>query len=246
MQAALADEHRGEILRDGFLVVIAGPPNVGKSSLINAIARREAAIVSAEPGTTRDIVELQLNLGGLAVILADTAGVRDAEGNIEREGIRRGLERASSAGMVLWVMDATAPDPYLPPQLKGLEPVTLRVLNKSDLTSGPGAAVAGVKFGLAISTRTGEGLAALEREIGDAARRRTRDGEPSLITAARHRQHIQTARDAVEDFLSGPRDDLELRAEDLRRAAQAIGRLVGRVDAEEILGEIFGRFCIGK
>jgi tRNA modification GTPase len=247
LRAALDDGHRGEILRDGFRVVIAGPPNVGKSSLINALARREAAIVSAEAGTTRDIVELQLNLGGLAVVLADTAGVRPASGEVEREGIRRGLARAQQADLVLWVVDAAAPDLNLPPELhrlgeRGFLGSVLQVWNKGDLLLvGP---VGDDK--LVVSTLTGAGLGLLEAGILDLARARTHGGEAALITTARHRQQIAAAECATQSFLRGAKSDLELRAEDLRLASQAIGRLVGRVDAEEILGAIFGRFCIGK
>ncbi len=249
--AALDDAHRGEILRDGFRVVIAGPPNVGKSSLINALARREAAIVSPEAGTTRDIVELQLNLGGLAVVLADTAGVRTAEGGIEKEGIRRGLARASEADLVLWVVDAMNPDLNLPPELHrlsggGFQGEVLAVWNKSDLLTDTAVVARGDYSPLVVSTLTGTGLAVLETRIAAAARDRTRGGEAALITTARHRQQIGAAATAVDDFLAGQKNDLELRADDLRRASQAIGRLVGRVDAEEILGAIFGRFCIGK
>ena len=248
---ALDDDHRGEILRDGFRVVIAGPPNVGKSSLINAIARREAAIVSDEAGTTRDIVELQLNLGGLAVVLADTAGVRAAQGKIEREGIRRGLERARGADLVLWVMDARAPDPALPAELTGGAGHTIWLLNKIDL---PDAVETQARLlvpmsgqtWMAVSAVTGVGLGALEAIIATAARQRTRGGEMALITTARHRQQIAAAAAALQTFETGAKDVLELRAEDLRLASDAIGRLIGRVDAEEILGEIFGRFCIGK
>ena len=248
LRLALDDQHKGEILRDGFQVVIGGPPNVGKSSLINAIAKRDAAIVSAEAGTTRDIVELHLNLGGLAVILADTAGVRAAEGKIEKEGIRRGLARARAADLVLWVVDATDPKLDLPPELIAAGRAVLWVINKCDLTTDvartPGNSTR-TDF-VAVSALTGEGISVLERRIAELARERTQGGEASLISSARHRQHIQAASDALRDFAEGSTDDLELRAEDLRRASMAIGRLVGKVDAEEILGEIFGRFCIGK
>ncbi len=252
--AALDDAHRGEILRDGFRVVIVGAPNVGKSSLINALARREAAIVSPEAGTTRDIVELQLNLSGLAIVVADTAGVRIAEGLVEREGIRRGLARASEADLVLWVVDGTAPDFKLPPELHRLGAdggvksgagEVLVVWNKADLAPAPAVEV-GINPPLVVSTLTALGLPELEARIALAARERTRGGEVALITTARHRQHLTVTLHAAQAFLDGPKDLLELRAEDLRLAAQAIGRLVGRVDAEEILGAIFGRFCIGK
>ena len=251
VRAALDDQHKGEILRDGFQVVIAGPPNVGKSSLINAIARRDAAIVSPEAGTTRDIVELQLNLGGLAVVLADTAGVRAAKGAVEREGIRRGLARAGRADLLLWVVDVTAQTWDLPPDVAQPLPLTRWVLNKTDLIAGHPASLPELErlkptnWNL-ISTKTGEGISVLVDGIAEAAKHLTHGGEAALITTARHRQQIAAAEAAVGDFLEGDKTDLELRAEDLRRAAQAIGRLVGRVDAEEVLGEIFGRFCIGK
>ena len=249
IKRTLDDDYKGEILRDGFRVVIAGPPNVGKSSLINAIARRDAAIVSDEAGTTRDIVELQLNLAGLAVVLADTAGMRAAEGKIEREGIRRGLERARAADLLLWVMDATAPDEILPPELAHAGVQVLWVLNKIDLANsvvtGNGGKIIPDAW-VSVSTLTGGGIAELEAQIAHAARERTRGGEAALITTARHRQHIAAAAAALVTFEAGAKNDLELRAEDLRQAADSIGRLVGRIGAEEILGEIFGRFCIGK
>ena len=247
----LADANRGEILRDGFRVVIAGPPNVGKSSLINAIAKRDAAIVSPEAGTTRDIVELQLNLGGIAVNLIDTAGLREAEGNVEREGIRRGLERARTAELILWVVDADAPEAYFPPHAEIGPAPTLWVLNKSDLTTASRIELLGEQIGkggawIALSASTGVGIIGLTQRIAALASVRTRGGEASLITTARHRQHIQACALALADFLGGEKSGLEWRAEDLRRASTELGKLVGRVDVEEILGAIFGRFCIGK
>lgn len=255
LSAALDDAHRGEILRDGFRVVIAGPPNAGKSSLLNALARREAAIVSAEAGTTRDVLELHLNLGGLAVIVADTAGLREADGPVEREGIRRALDRARTADLVVWVTDAADRQANLAPELHRLlqgdftvaAGEILRVRTKVDLLpAGAAAAAADDKDAVAVSVVSGVGVAALEARIAAAARTRTEGGEAPLITAARHRQHIGAAAQAVGAFLADDGAALELRAEDLRRAAQAVGRLVGKVDAEEILGAIFGRFCIGK
>lgn len=249
LETALADGHKGEILREGYRVVILGAPNVGKSSLINALAKRDAAIVSPEAGTTRDIVELHLNLGGRAVILADTAGVRAADGFVEAEGIRRGLARARDADLVLWVLDATAPQGDLPPEIAGEDRHIFVIANKIDLTELPSDQVrkiAGGRRVFAISARGGDGISALERAIAEGAESRTRGGEAALITTARHRQHIQAAHAALADLEAGANADLELRAEDLRRAALEIGRLVGRVDVEEILGEIFGRFCIGK
>jgi len=239
----LDDNRRGEILREGFHVVIAGPPNVGKSSLLNAIARREAAIVSDEAGTTRDVVEVRLDLSGLPVVLSDTAGIREAEGKVEREGIRRTIARAEAADLVLWMMDATDPQPELPSDLAAYEQRTLRVLNKIDLTR--------VKPELrqgwcALSLKTGDGLSELVRAIEHEARRRIGAGDAPVITQARHRQQIVACLEALEAHLAGEAEDLELRAEDLRQAATALGRITGRVDVEDVLDQIFGRFCIGK
>ena len=243
LRTVLQDEHRGEIIRDGFRVVIVGPPNVGKSSLINAIAKRDAAIVSEEPGTTRDVIELQLNLGGLAVVLMDTAGLRVADGKVEREGIRRGLARAAEAEMILWVMDATAPR-WDSADLPNNSPTVVQVMNKIDLLERGVQADRGKC--LEISAVSGEGISELETAIIAAARERTHGGEPAVITNERHREHISESAGALEMFIDGDKYHLELRAEDLRRAASAIGKLVGRIGAEEVLGEIFGRFCIGK
>ncbi len=249
LDAVLADGHKGEILRDGYRVVIIGAPNVGKSSLINALAKRDAAIVSPEAGTTRDMIELHLNLGGRAVILTDTAGIRPAEGFVEAEGIRRGLARARAADLLLWVLDATTLVGDLPPEIAGEDREIFVVVNKVDgvdLSADRMRGIAGGRRGFPVSATRGDGIAALERAIALAAEERTRGGEAALITTARHRQHIQAACTALAELETGVKSDLELRAEDLRRAALEIGRLVGRVDVEEILGAIFGRFCIGK
>ncbi len=241
LQVALADEQRGEILRDGFPVAILGPPNAGKSSLLNALSRREVAIVSDEPGTTRDVVEVRLNLKGIPVLFMDTAGLREAPGKVEQEGIRRALARAEEALLVLWVVDATDPVIQLPGELQGRPEQVLRVLNKVD--AGP--RIVGVD--VAISTATGEGLAALLEEIARRAAVSTGvSGESPLVTRARHRAMLEQTLAGCIAFLDGRETDTELRAEDLRRAAHALGRLTGRVDVEEVLGEIFGRFCIGK
>ncbi len=238
----LDDGHRGEILRDGFHVVIAGPPNVGKSSFLNALVRRDAAIVSEEAGTTRDVIEVRMDLGGLPVVLSDTAGIRETEGKIEREGIRRTIAQARDADLVLWLMDATDPQPDLPPGLAQARHV-LRVLNKIDLvqqTSARGGSW------LRLSLRTGEGLGDVTKAIGAEARDRIGATEAPVITQARHRQQLEACAGALGDYLRGPLAETELRAEDLRRAATALGRITGRVDVEDVLDQIFGRFCIGK
>ena len=250
IRAHLNDGRRGEILREGFRVAIAGPPNAGKSSLLNALARREAAIVSEEAGTTRDIIEVTLDLGGVPVILIDTAGIREAEGKVEREGIRRALAHARNADLVLWLTDATAGVPEPPPSdLAAAAGETLRVVNKIDLVEavppGAGAAEAGDGL-LRLSVLTGEGLPELAEAVGRRAVERIGVSEAPVITQARHREHLAVCAEALETFLASAAADLELRAEDLRRATTALGRITGRVDVEDMLGEIFGRFCIGK
>jgi tRNA modification GTPase len=250
IRAHLDDGRRGEILREGFRVAIAGPPNAGKSSLLNALARREAAIVSEEAGTTRDIVELTLDLGGVPVVLSDTAGIREAEGKVEREGIRRALAHARAADLVVWLTDVSAsrPEPP-PPDLAAAGGEVLRVVNKLDQVKAglSGARVPdSVNGALWISVLTGEGLPDLAEAVGRKAAERIGASEAPVITRARHREHLAACAEALEVFLAGPQADLELRVEDLRRAATALGRITGRVDVEDVLGEIFGRFCIGK
>ncbi|HKJ62614.1 MAG TPA: GTPase, partial [Hyphomicrobiales bacterium] len=234
--------HGGEILRDGFQVVIAGPPNAGKSSLMNALARRDVAIVSEQAGTTRDVIEVRLDLGGFPVILMDTAGVREAAGEIEREGVRRTLERAQEADLVLWIEDAASARTDHPETIK--IPLNARVIeawNKIDLTSTPPQ---GNK--LAFSVKTGEGLDTLITTLTKAASEAAHIGESPVITRARHRTELEACRTALDNFLTGAFAELELRAEDLRQAATSLGRLTGRVDVEDILDRIFADFCIGK
>ncbi len=246
IRAHLDDGRRGEILREGFRVAIAGPPNAGKSSLLNALARREAAIVSEEAGTTRDIIEVTLDLAHVPVILSDSAGIREAAGRVESEGIRRALVHARAADLVLWLTDATVPGAELPPADLTAAGEVLRIVNKVDLleTRLSGAEAAGAP--LRISVLTGEGLSELAEAVGRRAAERTGGSEAPVITQARHRQQLSACAEALEAYLGGSPVDLELRAEDLRTAATALGRITGRVDVEDVLDEIFGRFCIGK
>ncbi len=239
----LNDGRRGEILRDGFHVVIAGPPNVGKSSFLNAMVLREADIVSEEAGTTRDVIEVRMDLGGLPVVLSDTAGIRETEGKVEREGIRRTLDRARDADLILWLIDATDPQSELPDDLAAQSRRVLRVLNKIDLVR---PASAPEPSWLRLSLRSGEGLANVTKAIEAEARERIGATEAPVITQARHRQQLEACAEALGDYLRGSLAETELRAEDLRRAATALGRITGRVDVEDVLDQIFGRFCIGK
>jgi len=243
----LDDRNRGEVIRDGFRVVLTGAPNVGKSSLLNALARRDVAIVSEEAGTTRDIIEVRLDLAGIAIVVSDTAGIRDAEGKVEQEGIRRTLGRARNADLVLWMVDATNLDAPVPAALDVRAEKMLVVVNKFDLLDSkilrplPEDAIA-------VSALTGFGLDRLTGRLADLARARIGpEGEEApVLTQARHRQQLDRCRAALTSFLGGPLQEFELRAEDLRRAAQALGRLTGAIGVEEVLGEIFSRFCVGK
>lgn len=229
MRRHLADAHRGEKLREGLVFAITGPPNVGKSTLINALAEREVAIVSPLPGTTRDVLEARVVLGGVPVTLLDTAGLRDTADPIELEGVRRARARAEAADLVIALSDATSP---------GAEPTpgALIVLNKVDANP--------VAHPLGISARTGAGIDALRARLAAEAERLTQAAGPPPLTRARHRaavtaslSHLAAARD-----VSLP----ELRGEELRLAMQALGRLTGAVGVEDVLDSIFRQFCIGK
>ena len=246
MRHHLDDGNRGEIVRSGFRVVLAGPPNVGKSSLLNALARRDAAIVSEEAGTTRDVIEVRLDLEGLAVIVSDTAGIRDTDGKVEREGIRRSLAHAADAELVVWLTDIHAPEPLLPPELRDIADRILLVVNKIDLAAD--AAQPSLPDDMiAISVKTGGGLDVLTSRIGAIARARVGSGaEDPVITQDRHRRLIEASITDIETFLAGDANHVEIRAEDLRRAAASLGRITGRIDVEDVLDGIFSRFCIGK
>jgi tRNA modification GTPase len=237
-------DRRGERLRDGFRVVIAGPPNAGKSSLLNALARRDAAIVSEEAGTTRDVIEVHLDLGGLPVIVTDTAGIREAQGAVEAEGIRRTLARVEDADLVLWMVDATAPEENSTPI--PAKSAHMRVLNKIDLVnSAPITRLSAQLSAIALSAKTGEGVSELVDLLSKFAEEGLAAGEPAVITRTRHRAELEAAAGALQRFRE-ERGGPEIKAEELRIAARHLGRLTGRVDVEEVLGAIFSEFCIGK
>lgn len=246
------DDHRaGEIVRDGFTIVILGAPNVGKSSLLNALARRDVAIVSSVPGTTRDLIEVDLDLGGYAVTLIDTAGLRETSDEIESEGIRRARAKAQYADLRIGVVDASSPNPDSR-ATRELDANDAVLLNKSDLAADRATPKFATSSGaplhtLRVSATSGTGidelLAWLEAQV--VSRASVTDAMP--ITRARHRQALEDAGAALQRFLSG--DDkraLDLAAEDLRVAARALGRITGRVDVEDLLDVIFHEFCIGK
>jgi len=243
----LDDGRRGELLREGFRVVLAGPPNVGKSSLLNALARRDVAIVSEEAGTTRDVIEVRLDLEGFPVIVSDTAGLREAPGKIEQEGMRRTLKRAREAELILWIIDITAPPAAVPEELAARADRVWAIANKMDLL--PQGMLHPLPDGaIGISALTGQGVDILARRLTAFVQGRIGQeaSETPALTQARHRQQLERTLAPLRSFLGAPMTEPELRAEDLRRAAQALGRLTGAVDVEDVLGEIFGRFCIGK
>jgi tRNA modification GTPase len=239
IETHLADR-RGERLRDGFRVVIAGPPNVGKSSLLNALARRNVAIVSEEAGTTRDVIEVHLDLRGLPVIVTDTAGIRAAQGAVEAEGIRRTLQRVEDADLVLWMIDATAPAIADNCRVSPSSPPQIRVFNKIEVVELPAIA-----DGVALSAKTGEGVSELVDILARRAEEGLAVGEPAVITRARHRAELEAAAEALQRYRA-ERGGPEIKAEELRIAARHLGRLTGRIDVEEVLGAIFSEFCIGK
>ena len=243
MAAHLDDSRRGERLRDGIQVAIVGAPNVGKSSLLNALARREAAIVSPVPGTTRDVIEVHLDLAGYPVTLADTAGLRTAAAGgdgIEEEGIRRARARAGEADLKIAVFDATAaPDAAT---LDLIDDSTLVVVNKLDLAPAP-QSLKGYKI-LGISALRGLGLDVLLDALTQDVVARCEVGEAPILTRARHRQAVTEAVEALRRSRTATLP--ELAAEDVRLAARALGRITGRIDVEDLLDVIFREFCIGK
>jgi tRNA modification GTPase len=265
ISAVLAAGRRGERLREGLVVAIAGLPNVGKSTLLNRIAGREVAIVSPQAGTTRDVLEVHLDLKGYPVTLIDTAGLRDSDDPVEQEGIRRARARAEEADLVLWLVDAGAATPELSNALK--HDNILIIINKMDSEGLRNENIFGsesifdnefisklvAESGVSretvvpISARDGFGIDRLLSRIATFAEATLGGAEPALVTRERHRHALQAAMDALNRAGTLPtRGAEDLLAEELRAAATALGRLTGRVDVEDILDVIFRDFCVGK
>jgi tRNA modification GTPase len=255
LEAALGDAGRLRSVREGFRIAILGPPNAGKSSLMNRLARREAAIVSPIAGTTRDVVEVRLVMAGYPVWVADTAGLREANDVIEAEGIRRALARAEEADLRIWVSDAAEAGGVSRETSTGsdrsglgeVRPGDLKVLNKADLLGAP-LSEAGAEDVFVVSAKSGAGFDGLERRLAQIVREQLDADEAPLVTRARHRELVEEALAAVERALEAARIGIgaELVSEDLRLAARALGRITGSIDTEDLLDRIFSQFCVGK
>jgi tRNA modification GTPase len=237
---ALSDAKRGERLREGLVVAIAGPPNAGKSTLLNRIARREAAIVSPYAGTTRDVIEVHLDLEGYPVTLLDTAGIRETDDPVEREGVARARARAAAADLVLWVTDVSGPLSDLASGSGSAEQWLVR--NKIDIAPVEGESRRGEHR---VSATTGEGMERLLAALTEFARDNMGALEPALVTRERQRHLLEEAAASLGRAIAEA-DREDVFAEELRMAARALGRLTGRVDVEDILDVIFRDFCIGK
>jgi len=251
IQQVLAGHGRSERLRDGLVIAISGPPNVGKSTLINQLARREVAIVSPHAGTTRDIIEVQLDLDGYPVTVIDTAGLRETDDPVEQEGVRRARARAAEADLVLWLIDAEhdssapgggAAPTWLVRNKIDLDPVTASVTTQSRdaRRQGQGEAM------FAISASRSDGITELIAALVGFAQEFFGVTESGLISRIRQRELLQQTAASLERGLAVIGKGEELAAEDLRAAAYSLGRLLGRVDVEDILDVIFREFCIGK
>jgi tRNA modification GTPase len=238
LDAAAADAERGERVREGFRIALIGAPNAGKSTLLNALAGRDAAIVTATPGTTRDIIEVPLVLGGYKVVVADTAGIRPTEDEIEAEGVRRAEAWGRNADLRIWLVDGLGdPQPTIPEPIRVGDVV---LLTKRDLgESHPGLP------GSPFTARSPNDVAWLERLLTEAVVEALSGAEPPAATRLRHRELLAEASERLRHALVQD-EALELAAEDVRLAARALDRITGRIDPEQVLGRIFSTFCIGK
>ncbi|MBV9529521.1 MAG: tRNA uridine-5-carboxymethylaminomethyl(34) synthesis GTPase MnmE [Bradyrhizobium sp.] len=243
IEQVLSTQGRGERLREGLLVTIAGPPNVGKSTLMNQLARRNVAIVSPHAGTTRDVIEVQLDLDGYPVTVIDTAGIRESDDPVEQEGVRRARARATEADLVLWLTDG---ENFEPCERRAAPVWSVR--NKIDLKASPASKPShALPVGcFKISALRGEGVAELVAALVGFAQSYFGGQEGGLITRERQRNLLKETAASLRRSIAVIAQGEELAAEELRRASYCLGRLLGRVDVEDILDVIFKDFCIGK
>jgi tRNA modification GTPase len=249
IEAAAADAARGERVREGYRVALLGAPNAGKSTLLNALAGREAAIVTATPGTTRDVIEVPMVLAGYKLLLADTAGLREAETEIEAEGVRRARAWAEAADLRLWLVDGAEPEPAAVPH--ELQPGDLCILTKRDLPENEAAWAAaedarrrGLPVG-SVTAKSPNDIAWLTSLLSERVVEALAGAEPPAATRLRHRELLQEAAARLGQALAEA-DRVELAAEDVRLAARALDRITGRIDPEAVLARTFATFCIGK
>ena len=249
---ALVDAERGERVRTGLRIALIGAPNAGKSRLFNALLGRDAAIVTAAPGTTRDVIEAPLILGGFKAVLADMAGLRATSASIEAEGVRRARAWAEGAGLRLWVVDASGRSGAWREAEDLVRAGDILVLNKADRPAGKDRAAVLERAQaldletLEVSALKGEGVERLLGQLAARASQAASGGEFPAATNARHRALLAEAREHVGRALAALDDGAELAAEDVRLAARALARVTGRIDPEDVLGRIFASFCIGK
>lgn len=236
IEAARDNVERGRVVREGLRVALAGPPNAGKSSLLNALAKSDIAIVTDEPGTTRDVREVPVDIGGQLVVLLDLAGLRETESKAEAEGVRRARAEIAAADLVLWL---AAPDVAPRPTPRFGDIPVWRVATKADLAAPE------PPFDVALSVQTGQGVDELTARLAAFAQSLTGSGEPVLVSRERDRQALEAALGSLGTTLANL-DAPELAAESLRVTSQALERLVGRIDAERVLDRLFSSFCIGK
>jgi tRNA modification GTPase len=252
IDAALADGERGERVRDGWRVAIVGAPNAGKSSLLNRLAGREAAIVTPISGTTRDVIEVGFDLNGFRILIADTAGLHATVDPVEIEGVRRARVWAESAALRLWVVDGSASEGAWREASDLLRPGDMLALNKDDLPRGEDAAAAEARaddMALTVFRTTAagtDGIGSLEAALAARVATALAGDDFPAVTRTRHRRRLSEARDHLARGLVALDHGPELAAEDLRLAARALGRITGRIDPEDVLDLVFATFCIGK
>ena len=234
IKAHLDDQRVGEIIRDGYRIVLMGKPNAGKSSLLNMLAKRDVAIVTSEAGTTRDIIDVHLDIAGYPVIISDTAGIRETDNIVEKEGVARANERGSSADLVIW-LSALDDQDY---ELEQIPDHAMKLISKDDEGS--------LEPGKSISSKTGYGIDKLLSEIGSRLESQLSSLSSGVLTRRRHRDLLEESLALLNEALNGEMADTTIRAENIRLAGDCIGKICGKIDVEDLLDVIFSEFCVGK